>query len=104
VYDERTCEWRLALLIAALYPQVPDAHFVFAKIGGLKTTTAAETKSYTQTRLVVEPEFPWQLDSAMLEYPYPEDDRPVSVHMPGARAVAANATSEKSSRLLKPAR
>ena len=95
MYDEHTYKWLLALLIAVIYPHVPDGHFMFAKIGELKKAKAAETKYYTQTRLMVYPEFPSELDSAMFAYAYREDDRPVSVTLPGLKTIAARIPSDQ---------
>ena len=74
---------------------------MFAKLGELKKATAVETKRYTQSSLMIYPAFPSETDSAMFAYAYPEDDRLVSVTLPGLKTIAAIIPLRSNPRLLK---
>ena len=89
VYAEHTYRWLLALLLSVQYAEIPDPHFMFAKLGELKTAKGADTKPCPRTWMRIYPEFPSELDSTMFAYAYQEDDRPVSVTLPGLKAFSA---------------
>ena len=95
VYDEHTYQWQMAVLRCVQYTETPDPPFMFAKLGELKKAKEAETKPYPHTWLRRYPEFPSELDSTMFAYAYQEDDRPVSVTLPGLKAIAARIPSDQ---------
>ena len=101
-FDEKTYKWMLAVLLAVLYKDLPDAHFIYNKLQELKQTKEAVTKYYPHTFLSKYPEFPSELDSIMFAYAYPDAaDKPVSVKLPGLQAIANRIPLRSNSKLLK---
>ena len=88
VFDEKTYQGMLAVLLAVQYKETPDPHFNFAKLQELKTVKEAETKPYPHTFLRRYPEFPSELDSTTFAYAYTDEDKTLSVQMPGLKAIA----------------